>query len=87
MTSAVRTVKGIARLESVLRVYKQEGRGEEECRILPPGSSPSVTDLQIIELGFELLDRAMSHLQVLIETVSLSDELKGGLAKALCCVV
>lgn len=38
-------------------------------------SAATVADLQVVELGFQLLDGAVRHLQIFVETIPLCDEL------------
>lgn len=35
-----------------------------------------VSDLEVVQLGFELLDCAVSHLEILIETITLGNKLE-----------
>ena len=41
----------------------------------PPAGATAVTDLEVVELGLERLDRAVGHLEVLVETIALRNEL------------
>ena len=43
--------------------------------LLPSARAPTVTNLEVVKLSFELLDSAVSHLQILIETITLSNKL------------
>ena len=42
---------------------------------LPPARATAVADLEVVELGLERLDRAVSLFEILVETVALGDEL------------
>ena len=41
----------------------------------PPAGAAAVTNLEVVELGLERLDRAVGHLEVLVEPVALRNEL------------
>ena len=65
----------------VLAHARQEGRGppfddDDGDHTSPPAGAATVADLQVVELGLERLDRAVRHLEVLVETVALGDELR-----------
>ena len=42
---------------------------------LPAAGVATVADLEVVELGLERLDRAVRHLEVLVETVALRNKL------------
>ena len=41
----------------------------------PPAGTTTVADLKVVEFGLERLDRAVGHLEVLVETIALRNEL------------
>lgn len=44
-------------------------------RLSTVGAATTVSDLEVVELGFQGLDGAVSQLEVLVETISLGNEL------------
>lgn len=54
---------------------KKKGKGGYVIRS-SSASAPSVTDLEVIEFGLELLDGAVGHFEVLVETVTFRNKLR-----------
>lgn len=45
-------------------------------KVLSSGGAAAVSNLEVVELSLELLDGAVSHLEVLVESVTFGDELE-----------
>ncbi len=50
-------------------------QGASDSDASPPAGATAVANLQVVELRLERLDRAVGHLEVLVEPVALRDEL------------
>lgn len=45
------------------------------CARLSSASAAAIADLEVLQLGLELLDGAVCHLEVLVQAVALGDQL------------
>jgi hypothetical protein len=57
------------------RTRKQKKVVSKSSVRLSPGAAPSITNLKILQLCFELLDGTVSHFQVLVQAIPLGDQL------------
>ena len=65
-------------MQGVLAQYVgKNGKSDETTTThsSPPAGAAAVADLKVVELGLERLDRAVGHLEVLVETIAFRNKL------------